>query len=175
MHRYNTGELTSADSIHFPDSLMTYTLRLKRPVYGGGGIMPDFFVPLDTMKYTKYHRELSARGCLVQVSLRYLDEHREELLANYSSLDDFDANFEVDDEFLAMLRKQGEEDGVTLEGREEEYERALPELKLQLKLFLARDLWDMSDFMMLYNRTSDIFLRAYELVQQKNQDKLLLK
>ena len=175
MHRYNTGELTSADSIHFPDSLKTYTLRLNRPVYGGGGIMPDYFVPLDTMKYTKYHRELSARGCLVQVSLRYLDEHREELLANYSSLDDFDANFEVDDEFLAMLRKQGEEDGVTLEGREEEYERALPELKLQLKLFLARDLWDMSDFMMLYNRTNDLFLRAYELVQQKNQDKLLLK
>ena len=78
MHRYNTGELTSADSIHFPDSLKTYTLRLNRPVYGGGGIMPDYFVPLDTMKYTKYHRELSARGCLVQVSLRYLDEHREE-------------------------------------------------------------------------------------------------
>ena len=175
LNRYNAGELTSADSIHFPDSLMTHTLRLGRPVYGGGGIMPDYFVPLDTLKYTKYHRDLSSRGCIMQVALRYLDTHREEILARHSTLADYNENFEVDEEFLAMLRAQGEENGITVEGREEEYEASVPELKHQLKLFVARDLWDMNDFIMLYNETNDLFLRAYELVKQRNQDALMLK
>ena len=175
MHRYNSGEMTSADSIQFPDSLKTYTKRLKRPVYGGGGIMPDYFVPMDTLKYTKYHRALAAKGSIIQTSLHYLDSNRDAILAKHPTISSFEKGFEVDDTFMQMLREQGEKDSVKLEGGEEEYQRSLPELKKQLKQLIARDIWDMNEFMMLYNRTSDMFLKAYELVQKRNQDKLLLK
>ena len=175
LNRYNNGEMTSADKIHFPDSLKTYTLRLGRPVYGGGGIMPDYFVPVDTARYTKYHRALAAKGCIIQTSLRYIDDNRERLLAEYPTIDDFDKRFEVDDAFVEMLKQQGVMDSVKLEGGDEEFKRSLPELKLQLKQFVARDLWDMSDFMKLYNKNSDIFKKAYELINEKKFDQQMIK
>ena len=175
LNRYNKGEMTSADSIHFPDSLKTYTLRLQRPVYGGGGIMPDYFVPVDTARYTKFHRALAAKGSIIQTSLRYIDDNREKLLAEYPTVEDFEKHFEVDDAFVEMLKQQGVMDSVKLEGGDEEFERALPELKLQLKQLVARDLWDMSDFMKLYNKNSDIFQKAYELIREKKFEDLMIK
>ena len=175
MRRYNSGEMSSADSIHFADSLKTKTLRLGRTVYGGGGIMPDYFVPMDTTKYTAYHRALAAKGSIIQASLRYLDENREELVSKYRSFEEFDDKFVVDDRYMTILREQALKDSVELKGGEEELARTLPELKKQLKMYIARDLWDMSEFIMLYNKYSDSFQKAYELVRCKNMDKVLLK
>lgn len=175
MHRYNSGEMSSADSIHFPDSLKVYTLRLNRPVYGGGGIMPDYFVPMDTTKYTPYHRALASKGCVVQASLRYLDENRKELEEKYRNVEDFDKNFVVDERYMALLQEQAIKDGVELKGGEEELRKSLPELHKQLKMYIARDLWDMSDFVMIYNRNNDSFHKAYELVRSRKMDKVLLK
>lgn len=175
MRRYNSGEMSSADSIHFADSLKTRTLRLGRTVYGGGGIMPDYFVPMDTTKYTAYHRALAAKGSIIQASLRYLDENREELVSKYRSIEEFDEKFVVDDRYMTILREQALKDSVELKGGDEELARTLPELKKQLKMYIARDLWDMSEFIMLYNKYSDSFQKAYELVRCKNMDKVLLK
>ena len=175
MRRYNSGEMSSVDSIHFADSLKTKTLRLGRTVYGGGGIMPDYFVPMDTAKYTAYHRALAAKGCIIQASLRYLDENREELVSKYRSIEEFDEKFVVDDRYMTILREQALKDSVELKGGDEELARTLPELKKQLKMYIARDLWDMSEFIMLYNKYSDSFQKAYELVRCKNMDKVLLK
>ncbi len=175
LNRYNNGEMTSADKIHFPDSLKTHTLLLGRPVYGGGGIMPDYFVPVDTARYTKYHRALAAKGSIIQASLRYIDENRERLLAEYSDIDDYAKRFEVDDEFIDMLKQQGVMDSVKIEGGDEEFERSIPEIKLQLKQLVARDLWDMSEFIKLYNENSDIFQKAYELIREKRFEKLMIK
>ncbi len=175
MHRYNSGEMTTADSIHFPDSLKTYTKRLNRPVYGGGGIMPDYFVPVDTLKYTKYHRALAAKGSIIQASLRYLDDNREKLMNNYKNVEDFNSNFEVDDTYMNILSEQGVKDSVKLEGGDEEYQRSLPEIKKQLKYLIARDIWDMSEFMMIYNRTNEVFIKAYELINNRNQELLMMK
>lgn len=175
MRRYNSGEMSSVDSIHFADSLKTKTLRLGRTVYGGGGIMPDYFVPMDTTKYTAYHRALAAKGCIIQASLRYLDENREELVSKYRSIEEFDDKFVVDDRYMTILREQALKDSVELKGGDEELARTLPELKKQLKMYIARDLWDMSEFIMLYNKYSDSFQKAYELVRCKNMDKVLLK
>ena len=175
MRRYNSGEMSSADSIHFADSLKTKTLRLGRTVYGGGGIMPDYFVPMDTAKYTAYHRALAAKGSIIQASLRYLDENREELVSKYRSIEEFDDKFVVDDRYMTIQREQALKDSVELKGGDEELARTLPELKKQLKMYIARDLWDMSEFIMLYNKYSDSFQKAYELVRCKNMDKVLLK
>ncbi len=175
MRRYNSGEMSSVDSIHFADSLKTRTLRLGRTVYGGGGIMPDYFVPMDTTKYTAYHRALAAKGSIIQASLRYLDENREELVSKYRSIEEFDEKFVVDDRYMTILREQALKDSVELKGGDEELARTLPELKKQLKMYIARDLWDMSEFIMLYNKYSDSFQKAYELVRERKMDKVLLK
>ena len=175
MKRYNSGEMTSADSIHFADSLKTSTLRLGRTVYGGGGIMPDYFVPMDTTKYTAYHRALASKGSIVQASLRYLDEKRGEILATYNSIEEFDSAFVVDERYMAILREQALRDSVEPKGGEEEFERSLPELKKQMKMYIARDLWDMSDFIMVFNKYDDMFNKAYELVKEKKFEKLMIK
>ena len=72
-NRLKSGELMSADSVHFSDSLKYYTLREHRVVYGGGGIMPDEFVPLDTTRFTRFHREIAAKSILFNQNLRYVD------------------------------------------------------------------------------------------------------
>lgn len=175
LNRYNNGEMTSADKIHFPDSLKRYTKRLNRPVYGGGGIMPDYFVPADTSRYTQYHRDLAAKGSIIQTTLHYIDENREELASLYPTMEIFEKEFQVSDAFIEMLRQQGIKDSVEIKGGDEEFRRSLPELKRQLKQLVARDLWDMDQFMILYNKDNDTFKKAYELVKEKKQDKLLLK
>ena len=144
-------------------------------MYGGGGIMPDYFVPVDTTKYTKYHRTLAARGSIIQASLHYLDEHRAELVSKYKNIDEFEKKFEVDETYMQLLRDQGVKDSVKLEGGEEEFQRSLPELKVQLKQYIARDLWDMGEFIRIYNKTNDLFIKAYDILRQKDFDKLLLK
>ena len=83
VNRLKSGELTNPDSIHFVDSLKYETLREHRVVYGGGGIMPDYYVPLDTTLYTRFHRQLAAKGIVIQQNLRYVDNHRKELKKKY--------------------------------------------------------------------------------------------
>lgn len=175
MERYNHGELISADSIHFPDSLKATTKRLGRTVYGGGGIMPDYFVPLDTNKYTKYHRDIVRRGTLLQVSLRYIDENRNILKEKYPTMADFKRNFQVDSVLLNRLRIAGEQDSVKPAGGEEEFQRSIPMLSLQLKALLARDLWDMSEYMEIINSEDENFKKALELVNERNMDAVLTK
>ena len=76
---------------------------------------------------------------------------------------------------MSILREQALRDNVELKGGEEEFERSLPELKKQMKMYIARDLWDMGDFMMVFNRYDDLFNKAYNLVGEKNFEKLMTK
>lgn len=175
LNRYNRGELSNADSIHFPDSLKAYTKRLGRVVYGGGGIMPDYFIPLDTSRYTKYHRDLTSKGSVVMAALRYVDAHRNELKEKYPTLESFDEGFKVDTVLADMLRKQGERDSVKLAGGEEEFAKSLPELSFQLKWLVARDVWGTSEAVQIYHKNCDVFKRGYAIVRERNMDKVLKK
>jgi carboxyl-terminal processing protease len=174
MQRYNRGELSSADSIHFPDSLKVQTKRLNRTVYGGGGIMPDYFVSLDTTKYTKYHRDLARKGTIIQTTLRYLDDKRSEMKQKYPTFEDYRKKFEVDEELLARLRKQAERDSVKLKD-EEEYQKSLPQIRRQIKALLARDLWNMNEYFQIFNEDDDAVKKAMELIKERNTDALLTK
>ena len=175
VERYNRGELSSADSIHFPDSLKLTTRRLGRVVYGGGGIMPDYFVPLDTNKYTKYHRAIVNRGTMLQVTLRYLDRNRDKLTGEYKNIEEFAANFNVDEELLSSLRAAAEKDSIKPAGGEEEYEQSLPMLTLQMKALLARDIWNTSEYMQIFNTCDDNFKKALELLKTQDMDATLRK
>jgi len=86
IERFNHGELMNADSIHFPDSLKAQTKKLGRTVYGGGGIMPDYFVPIDTTLYTDYHRNLVAKGAVIKFTMLFIEGHRKELKNKYKNV-----------------------------------------------------------------------------------------
>ena len=174
MNRYNSGELTNADSHFFPDSLKKSTLRLGRAVYGGGGIMPDYFVPLDTLRYTAYHRQLARKGSIVMTALRYVDAHRAEILAAYPTVEEFDARFKPDSAFVRELRLQAGRDSIQAPTAEE-FEKSLPEVTRQFRALVARDLWNTTEAMQLHNRDNDFFKKGYELIKQRNVDNLLLK
>ena len=165
VNRLKHGELTNADSIHFADSLKYETLRQHRTVYGGGGIMPDYFVPLDTTLYTKFHRQLAAKSVIIQQNLRYVDNNRQQLKKHYPDFDKFKAEYEIPqslvDDILAEGRKQ------KIEPKDDaELEKTLPYLRLQLKALVARDLWDMSEYFSIFNERSAIVQKALEVIQQ---------
>jgi len=112
LDRFNKGELLHADSIHFPDSLRYQTLSLKRTVYGGGGIMPDIFVPLDTTRYTNFHRNIIAKGVVNKVCVQYIDKNRTELKKKYPTFEKFKKEYEVDDAFLKQLLSAAEKEKI---------------------------------------------------------------
>lgn len=163
LNRLKSGELTNADSIHFADSLKYYTLREHRTVYGGGGIMPDYYVPLDTTKYTKYHRELTAKGVTVSAALHYADTNRERLKKEYSSFDDYNARFNIPQSLLDNVREDAEEKDITPKD-EEEYAATLPCLALHLKALIARDAWDVNGYYTIMNENNDMVKKAVELL-----------
>ena len=164
-NRLKSGELMSADSVHFADSLKFYTLKKHRVVYGGGGIMPDEFVPLDTTKYTKFHRELSAKTIIINSNLHYVDQHRKELQRRYKTFDDFRQNFAVPQSLIDQIMAEGEKQNIKPKD-EEERERTLPHLRLQLKALIARDLWDMDAYFTIINETNDILNRALNVMAE---------
>jgi carboxyl-terminal processing protease len=103
IQRYNRGEMLSADSIHFPDSLKYNTLENKRMVYGGGGIMPDYFIPMDTSRYTDMHRSLVASGVVNKYVMNYIDRNRTKLLEQYQEFAAFKSQFTITDAMLKEL------------------------------------------------------------------------
>ena len=164
-NRLKNGELTNADSIHFADSLKYQTLREHRTVYGGGGIMPDYFVPLDTTKYTKYHRQLAAKSAIINANLKYIDANRKSLKKRYTSFEDFNANYEVPQSFVDSVIANGEASDVKPKD-DEELATTLPYLPTQLKALVARDLWDMNEYFQVMNETNDIILKALEVLKK---------
>ena len=166
-NRFKHGELYSADSIHFADSLRFYTLRQHRAVYGGGGIMPDFFVPLDTTQYTLFHRQLAAKGHIINTSLRYIDTHRKELKKRYASFDKFRKEFEMPQQVIDNMVAEAAKDNVKPKD-DDELQRTMPQLRLQLKALVARDLWDMSQYFAIINESNHIVRRAVTLLTGKD-------
>ncbi len=162
VNRMKNGELTSKDSIHLADSLKFYTLHEKRVVYGGGGIMPDYFVPLDTMRYTSFHRELAAKNVIISQNLHYMDQNRKSLTHNYPTFKVFKEKFKVPDSLIDAILKEAKEKKIVAKN-EEEQARTIPQLKTQLKALIARDLWDMSEYYSIFNEESDIVQKALEL------------
>ncbi len=160
MSRLNSGELTNADSIHFADSLKYNTLKLQRTVYGGGGIMPDVYVVLDTMQYTKLHRELSAKSCIINTNLKYIDQHRKKLKKSYPTFEVFNQSFEVPDDMIKLLLDYA--DKAKVEYNDSTLAEAMPYVKTQLKALIARDLWDMSEYYQVANSSSNIYKKGIE-------------
>lgn len=157
--RYTRGELTSIDSIHLDSTKVYKTLLQKRTVYGGGGIMPDIFVPLDTTALTLYYRELRRHNLINEGVMRYVDEHRSELKRKYPKFEVFERKFEAPQELIDSIFAEGKRKKIEPKD-EKELEETVKDLKFTLKSSVAYDLWDRNEYFKLINKRNDIVNRA---------------
>lgn len=166
LDRYTKGELFSADSIHFDDSLKYYTPKGK-VVYGGGGIMPDVYVPIVNDSTQYYFNKIVNLGILYQYAFDYSDRHRKEL-GRYKTVDDFDRSFHVTDAMFNELVKEADKKGI--KGNETERQVARRESNILLKAYIARNLFDDEGFYPIYRPMDDVLQKALEVLSsEKNQ------
>ncbi|MBO5720034.1 MAG: S41 family peptidase, partial [Bacteroidales bacterium] len=131
LERYKRGEMISADSIHFVDSLKYTTLKNNRTVFGGGGIMPDCFIPLDTTNFTEYHRSIVAKGVMPQLAAEYSEKNKKEILSQYKRENKFVEEYQVSDSLMTQLTNFAAQEGV--EYNDEEYQKSKELMALQMK------------------------------------------
>ena len=165
LNRLRGGELTNADSIHHNDSLRCYTLRKHRPVYGGGGIIPDHFVPLDTTVYTNLYRNLSRKNLVLPAILKYNDTHRDELKKKYSSFEKFKKDYTCPDEIIDSILAEGEKAKIKPKD-DDEQKRTRKLLGKILKAITARDIWDMTQYFEIMNDGDATIQKALEVISQ---------
>lgn len=163
--RYTRGELTSIDSIHLDSTKVYKTLVKGRTVYGGGGIMPDIFVPLDTTTYVPYYRALRRYNIINDWTLRYVDENRKQLKRKYRTFEDYEKNFVVPTSLTDSIMAEGKRKKVEPKD-EKELQSALSDLRFTLKATIAYDLWDRNEYFKLVNKRSDIVKRALEFLKE---------
>ena len=191
--RFANGELVNADSISIPDSLKYYT-STKRTVYGGGGILPDVFVPLDTNRRSEYFTQLIRKGIIYQFGINYVDDNRKKITKAHKTANDFVANFEVDDKLLAdldefaakeglkkgIINQDGKNkiDGATLVKKQQEENEKISADKevmaLRLKALIARNIWDSSAFYEAIAPLNESLQKAIEVMSDNTFEKMKL-
>ena len=169
--RYKKGEFLSADSIRLDDSLKYHTNH-NRVVYGGGGIMPDVFVPMDTTKLTKMHRDLMAKGVINRWTLSFFKANQKQLREKYATFEAFDQAFFISDAHIKELCEMGAKDSVTID--EEEMTRSRELIKQQLKAYLANDLYEQGSYNRIMNRRIPAFKKAIEIISNETAYKRYL-
>jgi carboxyl-terminal processing protease len=164
--RFSDGEMKSADSFHFPDSLKFKTLVNKRTVYGGGGIMPDVFVPADTANYSDYFRNLGSKNVIFTFALDYCDKNRTKLTFQYKSFDNFKKSFEFSDEDIKAFIKSAEEAGVKYV--ESQFNISKKEIQLILKGLVASNIWQTSNYYEIINESDKVIENALKVISDGN-------
>ncbi len=174
LHRYEAGEFSSEDSIHLPDSLRFETLRNHRPVYGGGGIMPDLFVAIDTADYSNYYRDLVAKGILNRYSITYVDNNRKKLKATYPTEEKFIDNFTVTDAMIQEIKALGDNDSVKF--NDEEFQRSNKLIRTIVKAIVGRDLFETATYYKVVNPTlNPVYREALLLINDNERYNRLLR
>ena len=173
LDRANEGEYYSLDSIQFNDSLR-YTTRLNgRTIYGGGGVMPDVYVPIDTTEYSTYYRDMTAKGIINQFAIQYVDKHRKSIAKQYKTVKDFDRGFTVSDEMMRDFIAMGENDSVKYD--EEKYRTSERLLKDIIKGLIARDVYgDQSAYSVIINHRNRDLKAATEVLNDPERYRRLI-
>ena len=169
--RMKNGEYFHADSIHFPDSLK-YKTDKGRIVYGGGGVMPDIFIPADTSFSSKLYTNLVRKGILNRFTTDYVLKHRDEMKATYPTFADYNKNFVATDKFVEGL-KQAAADGK-VEWDDEQFARSEKFIRMQIKALIARNLWEMQQYYEVVISEDNGVQKAMEILcNDKEYNKLL--
>ncbi len=167
--RYSNGELLSADSIKINDSTEYFTSN-GRIVYGGGGIMPDVFIPISWDKAANYYNSLVSHGFIYQFAYDYTDENRKLLSNNYTNANDFIEHFKVSDALFNQLVQFTKEKGMDF--KQKEINRNQKEIKILLRAYIGRNLFDNKAFYPIYHTIDPCFEKAMTLINTQ-QDNLL--
>ena len=168
-NRYTHGELTCLDSIRLDSTKVYNTLKVSRKVYGGGGIMPDVFVPLDTAQYTKFYRAISRNNLITDNALRYVNNHRQEIQKKYPRFSDYAERFEVPEALTDTILAQAKR--KKLEAADDgELRTTLDDVRFTLKALIAYDVWNRNEYCQLLNTRNDIVKRGLEVLGVKPDD-----
>lgn len=172
--RETNGELFSADSVHFPDSLKFRTLERGKTVYGGGGIMPDIFVALDTSFYTKYYAMLVRSGAFNQFVSTWVDANRKSLTSTYPNFEQFNKKFVFTDalvnEFVAYAESHNK-----VKPNLEQLAVSRNEIVLQMKAMIAMQLFTSNEYYEVVNPSNEVIKRAFEVFEHWDKYKHLVK
>lgn len=165
-NRYKHGEFVSSDSIKFPDSLKYLTFH-KRTVYGGGGIMPDIFLPLDTTQFTDYFLNLRRKNVLNLFVADYVENNRSKLQKTYPDFNSFDKKFVIDDAFMKGFFDLADKQGVKMNEKEYPLSEAL--IKNQIKALMAQKLWDVNALYRVINQNDDEVQKAVQVIGDESK------
>ncbi|MBO7460700.1 MAG: S41 family peptidase [Bacteroidales bacterium] len=170
--RLEHGEYYHADSIQFPDSLKYYTLTCGRTVYGGGGIMPDIFMPADTTYSTKLLTDLIRKTVFNTYCVDYVLKNRETIKKNYPDFEKFNKKFKVDDAMMEDFKKVADQKGV--KWNDEQFERSTEWIQLRIKAIIAQNVWDIDKFYQVVAKEDKMIDKAIEIINSKKEyDKIL--
>ena len=173
LHRYEAGEFSSADSIHFSDSDKYSTLRTGRTVYGGGGVMPDVFVAVDTTGYSDYYRDLTAKGILNRFAISYVDTNRKQLTRQYPTEESFISGFSVTPDMIDEMVRLGETDSV--KPVPEQLEISRKTIEAILKGIIGRDLFETQTYFKVVNPVlNPVYVRGLEIINDPEEYRRLL-
>ncbi|MCM1483043.1 MAG: S41 family peptidase [Muribaculaceae bacterium] len=172
LHRYENGELSSADSIHNDTRELFYTLRNHRPVYGGGGITPDLFVPVDTTGYSDYYRDLIAKGVVVKYVMKYIDDNRGRVLSKYPTTESFIKSYDITPDMVREVVTMAEADGV--KPNEEQLRISMKPLTTAMKALIGRDLYDDGMYYRVYNEINPVYREALRVITNPAEYRTLL-
>ena len=163
LERLKKGELLSSDSIHFADSLK-FTTPGGHLVYGGGGIMPDVFVSMDTSGSSAYFSAISSKGLISEFTYDFLDNNRKNLL-KYKSFKEFNSSFNITEtifnEFISFAARKG------VKADEKGIKQSAEVIRTQLKALVARQLWKNEGFYSVMHTLDRTLKKAVELVEKK--------
>lgn len=164
--RFSDGELVTPDKFHFPDSLKHETLVTRRTVYGGGGIMPDVFVPADTANITQYYRNLFNKGVLNTFSLEFFDKNRSVITSKYKTFNQFRDEFKFSPEDIKAFIKKGESEGVKY--NEEQFNVSKNEILVSLKALMASNLWQLNEYYQIVNADDRVVANALKVISDRD-------
>lgn len=171
-NRYKDGELFADSMFSYPDSLKFYTKNANRLVYGGGGIMPDIFVKLDTTWVSDYYSDVVGKGIVNQFALTYVDNNREMLNKNYTDEVSYEKGFNIDAALWKQFFAYAEKDSVPY--NEEQFKQCETKLSTFLKASIARNLYGFESFWYVYNTKDEAYLKALEALHDNTFKKLKL-
>jgi carboxyl-terminal processing protease len=165
--RAKSGEIFGNESKKSVDSIKYYTLLRKREVFGGGGITPDVYIPIDTNRFSKLYLNLNSKGLFNSFSLSYIDAYRNSIKAHFATFQEFKDRFEVDPGILSQFTKYCNEQNFKL--LPAELEKSKKQIAVAIKSNIALEMWSSSEFYEITNVTDPDFIKALEVLKNWNK------
>ena len=164
--RITSGELFNADSVNFDETQKYKTLISGRSVFGGGGVMPDIFIPMDTSSHYSYVNKLRGKYVILNYALGYVDQNRDQIKGKYPDFNEYEQEFEVSEAMIDEIASQGLKEEIEI--NQESLDFSKESIKKEVKALIARDIYTRNDFYKVLNKDDKAILKAIEVFKNQN-------